>query len=64
MNTEKLPDSVEFYKQQFELAKVLGQQTKFEEVLRLVTQHSAQFYKADFALILMVNPDTRHSTLR
>jgi Nif-specific regulatory protein len=45
----------------FELAKILGQQTDFEEILRLVVQKAAQFLKADLALILMVNPDTRQT---
>jgi len=45
----------------FELAKILGQQTDFNEVVRLVAQKSAQFLNADLALILMVNPDTRET---
>jgi transcriptional regulator with GAF, ATPase, and Fis domain len=44
-----------------EFAKILGQQTDFQEVLRLVAHTSAQFLKADLALILMVNPDTRET---
>ncbi len=43
----------------FEFAKILGQQTEFREVIRLVAQKSAQLMKADLALILMLNPDTR-----
>jgi transcriptional regulator with GAF, ATPase, and Fis domain len=43
----------------FDLAKILGQQTNFKEVLRLVANKAAQVLKADFALILMLNPDTR-----
>ena len=42
-------------------AKILGQQTDFQEVLRLVAHKSAQFLKADFALMLMLNPDTRET---
>lgn len=45
----------------FEFAKILGQQTDFQEVLRLVAHKSAQFLKADLALILMLNPDTRET---
>lgn len=45
----------------FEFAKILGQQTDFREVLRLVAHNSAQFLKADQALILMLNPDTRQT---
>jgi transcriptional regulator with GAF, ATPase, and Fis domain len=44
-----------------EFAKILGQQTDFREVLRLVAHKSAQFLKADLALVLMVNPDTRET---
>ena len=42
-----------------EFAKLLGQQSNFNEILRLVAHYSAQFLKADIALILMLNPDTR-----
>jgi transcriptional regulator with GAF, ATPase, and Fis domain len=45
----------------FEFAKILGQQTDFREVLRLVALKSTQFLKADLALILMLNPDTRET---
>lgn len=44
-----------------ELAKVLGQQTDFQEVLRLVAQKSSQFLNDDLSLILMLNPDTRET---
>ena len=42
-----------------ELAKILGQQTEYKEVLRLVANKASQLLKADLALILMLNPDTR-----
>ncbi|MEN8192031.1 MAG: sigma-54-dependent Fis family transcriptional regulator [Bacteroidota bacterium] len=45
----------------FEFAKILSYQTDFNEVLRLVAHQSTQFLKADLALILMVNPDTRET---
>jgi transcriptional regulator with GAF, ATPase, and Fis domain len=45
----------------FEFAKLLGQQSNFNEILRLVAHYSAQFLKADLALILMFNPDTRRT---
>ncbi len=45
----------------FEIARILGKQTDFPEVLRLVAHNSAQFLKADLALILMLNPDTRET---
>ena len=43
----------------FELAKILGQQTDFREIVRLTANMSAQLLKANLALILMLNPDTR-----
>ena len=45
----------------FELAKILRHQTDFQLVLKLIAQKSAQLLKADLALILMVNPDTRET---
>jgi len=45
----------------FEIAKILGQQTDFNEVLRIVAQESSQMLKADLALVLMLNPDTRET---
>jgi len=45
----------------FELAKTLSHQTDFQEILRLVAHRSSQFLRADQALILMVNPDTRET---
>ena len=49
LNTENL----------FEFAKILGHQTDFKEVIRLVASTTAQILRADLALILMLNPDTR-----
>jgi transcriptional regulator with GAF, ATPase, and Fis domain len=48
-------DSSEF----FEVARILGQQNDFQEIVRLVAHKAAQLLKADLALILMLNPDTR-----
>jgi transcriptional regulator with GAF, ATPase, and Fis domain len=45
----------------FEIAKILGQQTDFNEVLRIVAQKSSQLLKADLALVIMLNPDTRET---
>jgi transcriptional regulator with GAF, ATPase, and Fis domain len=42
-----------------EFAKILGQQTDFQEILRLVAHQSSSVLKADLALILMLNPDSR-----
>ncbi|UCH65084.1 MAG: sigma-54-dependent Fis family transcriptional regulator [Ignavibacterium sp.] len=45
----------------FEFAKILGHQTDYNEVLRIVAHKSAQFLKADLTLVLMLNPDTRET---
>jgi GAF domain-containing protein len=45
----------------FEVARILGQQSDFQEIVRLVAQKAVQFFKADLALILMLNPDTRRT---
>jgi len=45
----------------FEFAKILSCQTDFNEVIRLVANQTTQLLKADIALILMVNPDTRET---
>lgn len=45
----------------FEYVKILGQQTDFQAVLHLVAHKSAQFLRADLALILILNPDTRET---
>jgi transcriptional regulator with GAF, ATPase, and Fis domain len=42
-------------------ARILSRQAEFNEILRLVAHKSAQFLKADLAVILMVNPDTRET---
>jgi Nif-specific regulatory protein len=44
-----------------EFAKILRQQTDFQEVLRLIAHNATQLLKADMALILMLNPDTRET---
>jgi len=44
-----------------ELARDLGQQADFREILRLVAHHAVQSSGADLALILMLNPQTRET---
>ena len=44
-----------------DLARNLGQQADFREILRLVAHHAAQSAGADLALILMLNPETRET---
>ncbi len=44
-----------------ELAVLLGQQSDFHEVLRLITQKASDIVKCDYALIMMLNPRTRQT---
>jgi len=44
-----------------ELAAILSRQTDFDEVLRVITQKAAFLLKAEAALIMMINPQTRHT---
>ena len=44
-----------------ELARILAEQSDFEEILRLVAQRSVQLLNAEMAFILMINPDTRNT---
>lgn len=43
------------------LARVLGRQCDFEEVLRLVVEMASVLVQSDSALIMMINPQTRHT---
>jgi transcriptional regulator with GAF, ATPase, and Fis domain len=42
-----------------DLTKILGQQTDFNEILKLAANKASQLVEADLAIILMLNPDTR-----
>jgi transcriptional regulator with GAF, ATPase, and Fis domain len=42
-----------------ELAQILGQQSDYEQVLRVVVEKASQLVKSDVALIMMINPKTR-----
>ena len=42
-----------------ELAQILGQQSDYEEVLRLVVEKASSLVNSDAALIMMINPKTR-----
>jgi len=55
----------EYYKLErlFELAEMLGQQSNFDEILRVVTQQAASLLRAEKALIMMINPQT-HQTVK
>ena len=43
----------------FELASLLSRQYDYQEILRLVTQKASALLKADIALVMMINPQTR-----
>ena len=45
----------------FDMASVLGQQTDFEEILRVVSHKIADFFNAKIVLILMINPRTQQT---
>jgi transcriptional regulator with GAF, ATPase, and Fis domain len=42
-----------------DLAKILGQQSDYDEVLRLVVEKASSLANADAALVMMINPRTR-----
>ena len=42
-----------------ELAQILGQQSDYEEVLRLVVEKASQLVKSNSVLVMMINPKTR-----
>lgn len=43
----------------FELAEVLGRQSDYKEILRVVSEKTANTFNADIASILMVNPQSK-----
>ncbi|MFQ5708510.1 MAG: sigma 54-interacting transcriptional regulator [bacterium] len=44
-----------------QLTRMLGQQTHFKDILRIVAEKAADWLRADLALILMLNPNTRQT---
>ncbi len=54
-----MPEPIQDSKDFFEFAKILGQQTDFKHIVRLVATKMTLLLKANFALLLMLNPDTR-----
>jgi Nif-specific regulatory protein len=44
-----------------ELAQILGQQNDYEEMLRLIVERASQLVNPDSALVMMINPKTRHT---
>jgi len=64
-NVSTAPTSPESEIQRLEhligLAAMLSRQTDFEEVLRVITQQAAFQLKAEAAVIMIINPQTRHT---
>jgi Nif-specific regulatory protein len=44
-----------------ELAQILGQQSDYEEVLRLIVEKASKLVNSDSALVMMINPKTRNT---
>ena len=46
-----------------ELAHILKQESDFKRILQIITEKARVSFAADFALLMMINPQTHH-TLR
>ena len=46
-----------------ELAHILKQESDFKQMLQIITEKARLLFAADFALLMMINPQT-HNTLR
>jgi Nif-specific regulatory protein len=44
-----------------DLARLLGEQNEFEEILRLISQKTSHLLQAELTLIMMINPKTRQT---
>lgn len=44
-----------------ELANILGKQSDYAEVLRLIVEKASALVNSDIALLMMINPKTRHT---
>ena len=49
----------EFYDMIFELAQILGNESNFGEIIRLICSKTAAFYNCDLVSIVMINPKTQ-----
>jgi transcriptional regulator with GAF, ATPase, and Fis domain len=45
----------------FELAKILGQQNDFQEIVRLISSTATALFNAEVASIMMINPSTQET---
>lgn len=59
MNDSTLDASLIKFQSIIELAQILGQQSDYEEVLRLVVEKASRLVHSDSTLIMMINPKTR-----
>lgn len=61
MIEEKINDNTIKLESLIELAQILGRQSDYEEVLRLVIEKASQLVNSNSALIMMINPKTRNT---
>ena len=54
-------DGTEKYDRLIELAAMLSRQTEFDEVLRVISQKTAFLLKAEAAIVMLINPQTRQT---
>lgn len=59
MNSRTVNIAPEKLAELVEMAEILGRQSGYEEVLRLVVERASGLVNADSALIMMINPKTR-----
>jgi P2-related tail formation protein len=45
----------------FELAKILGQQNDFQEIVRLISSTATALFNTEVASIMMINPSTQET---
>jgi len=63
MPTKSIETEYDKLERLLELAEMLGQQSNFDEILRVVTQQAASLLHAETALMMMINPQT-HQTVK
>lgn len=61
MNENTIDISLPKFQLIIELAQVLGQQSNYEEVLRLIAEKASLLINSDSILIMMINPKTRNT---
>jgi len=58
-STESNADYISKFESLIELAHILKKKNHFEEILQIVTEKAASLLAADFALLMMTNPQTQ-----